>query len=250
MTGDVATVGADGAIELLGRGSVSINTGGEKVHPEEVESTLKAHPGVYDCLVVGRARRAVGQCGDRGRAAGAGAVPTLADLAAHCRASLAGYKAPKHLVVVDTIVRSPSGKADYRWAKETAEKSVPAQGRVDEGPPLAGAAHRAQRAGRPQQPVEHRVELVGGGRGRRHEDEAPLRVVLQLPPAEGTATLRSAEQRDGLRALAVVDAHRGRVAALGGVQVPSGTTGPLLPKMAARGERSGGGRRRRGPASG
>ena len=77
----------------------------------------------------GRARRAVGQRGHRGRAAVPGAEPALDDLAAHCKASLAGYKAPKHLVVVDAIVRSPSGKADYRWAKETAEKSVPAQGR-------------------------------------------------------------------------------------------------------------------------
>ena len=50
--------------------------------------------------------------------------PTLADLAAHCKASLAGYKAPKHLVLVERIVRSPSGKADYRWARDTAEKAV------------------------------------------------------------------------------------------------------------------------------
>jgi acyl-CoA synthetase (AMP-forming)/AMP-acid ligase II len=128
VTGDVARVGADGAIELLGRGSVSINTGGEKVHPEEVESTLKAHPDVYDCLVVGVPDERWGSAVTAVVQPAAGAVPTLADLAAHCRASLASYKAPKHLVVVDTIVRSPSGKADYRWAKETAEKSVPAQG--------------------------------------------------------------------------------------------------------------------------
>ena len=128
VTGDVATVGADGAIELLGRGSVSINTGGEKVHPEEVESTLKAHPAVYDCLVVGVPDERWGSAVTAVVQPAPGADPTLADLAAHCKASLASYKAPKHLVVVDTIVRSPSGKADYRWAKETAEKSVPAQG--------------------------------------------------------------------------------------------------------------------------
>jgi 3-oxocholest-4-en-26-oate---CoA ligase len=125
VTGDMATVGADGAIELLGRGSVSINTGGEKVFPEEVEGALKAHPGVYDCLVVGvpderwgTAVAAVVQPG------GGIAPPTLDELAAHCRATLAGYKAPKHLVVVDAVVRSPSGKADYRWARETAEKAT------------------------------------------------------------------------------------------------------------------------------
>jgi acyl-CoA synthetase (AMP-forming)/AMP-acid ligase II len=125
VTGDMATVGADGAIELLGRGSVSINTGGEKVFPEEVEGVLKAHPAVYDCLVVGvpddrwgTAVAAVVQ------PASGSATPTLDELASHCKASLAGYKAPRHLVLVDAIVRSPSGKADYRWARETAEKAV------------------------------------------------------------------------------------------------------------------------------
>jgi 3-oxocholest-4-en-26-oate---CoA ligase len=122
VTGDMATVGADGAIELLGRGSVSINTGGEKVHPEEVESVLKAHPHVYDCLVVGVPDDRWGNAVTAVVQPAPGAAPTVDDLAAHCKASLAGYKAPKHLVVVDAIVRSPSGKADYRWAKQTAEK--------------------------------------------------------------------------------------------------------------------------------
>jgi acyl-CoA synthetase (AMP-forming)/AMP-acid ligase II len=133
VTGDMATVGPDGAIELLGRGSVSINTGGEKVFPEEVEGVLKAHPAVYDCLVVGvpddrwgTAVAAVVQPA-AGSAAGSTAettAPTLDELAEHCKASLAGYKAPRHLVVVDAIVRSPSGKADYRWAREIAEKAT------------------------------------------------------------------------------------------------------------------------------
>jgi len=125
VTGDMATVGADGAIELLGRGSVSINTGGEKVHPEEVEGALKGHPSVYDCLVVGVADDRWGTAVTAVVQPVAGTTPALDELAAHCKASLAGYKAPKHLVLVDAIVRSPSGKADYRWAKETAEKSVP-----------------------------------------------------------------------------------------------------------------------------
>ena len=77
VTGDMATVGADGAIELLGRGSVSINTGGEKVHPEEVESALKAPPGRVRLPGRGRARRAVGQRGHRRRAAGRRDRPAL-----------------------------------------------------------------------------------------------------------------------------------------------------------------------------
>jgi 3-oxocholest-4-en-26-oate---CoA ligase len=128
VTGDMATVGADGAIELLGRGSVSINTGGEKVFPEEVEGVLKAHPAVYDCLVVGVPDARWGHAvAALVHPVAGGAAPTLDELAAHCKASLAGYKAPKRLVIVDTIVRSPSGKADYRWARETAEKATSAR---------------------------------------------------------------------------------------------------------------------------
>jgi acyl-CoA synthetase (AMP-forming)/AMP-acid ligase II len=118
-TGDMATVAADGAIELRGRASGVINTGGEKVFPEEVESVLVAHPAVADCLVVGVPD-------DRWGSAVAAVVqpvpqaePALTDLVVHCKAQLAGYKAPKHLVLVERIVRSPSGKADYRWAKAT-----------------------------------------------------------------------------------------------------------------------------------
>ncbi len=124
VTGDMATVGADGAIELLGRGSVTVNTGGEKVFPEEVEGTLKGHPAVYDCLVVGVPDERWGSAVTAVVQAAPGAVPTLGELAAHCKATMAGYKAPKHLVLVDAIVRSPSGKADYRWARDVAEKAV------------------------------------------------------------------------------------------------------------------------------
>ena len=117
ITGDLATVAEDGTVELLGRGSVSINTGGEKVHPEEVEGVLHGHPSVADVLVVGRARRAVGERRHRRRAARRRApTPTLEELVAHCKQHLSGYKAPKHLVLVDRVVRSPAGKADYRWA--------------------------------------------------------------------------------------------------------------------------------------
>jgi acyl-CoA synthetase (AMP-forming)/AMP-acid ligase II len=126
VTGDMATVGADGAIELLGRGSVAVNTGGEKVFPEEVEGTLKSHPSVYDCLVVGVPDERWGSAVTAVVQATPGTTPTLDELAAHCKAAMAGYKAPKHLVVVDAIVRSPSGKADYRWARDTAERAVSA----------------------------------------------------------------------------------------------------------------------------
>jgi 3-oxocholest-4-en-26-oate---CoA ligase len=124
VTGDMATVGADGAIELLGRGSVAINSGGEKVFPEEVEGVLKGHPGVYDCLVVGVPDERWGTAVAAVVQPTPGAEVTLENLAAHTKASLAGYKAPKHLVLVDVVVRSPSGKADYRWAKATAVEAL------------------------------------------------------------------------------------------------------------------------------
>jgi acyl-CoA synthetase (AMP-forming)/AMP-acid ligase II len=124
ITGDLAAVAEDGTVDLLGRGSTSINTGGEKVHAEEVEAVLHGHPAVADVLVVGvpddrwgSAVTAVVQPRD-------GAAPTLEELVAHCRALLAGYKVPKHLVVVDRVVRSPSGKADYRWALSVADGDV------------------------------------------------------------------------------------------------------------------------------
>jgi acyl-CoA synthetase (AMP-forming)/AMP-acid ligase II len=124
FTGDMATVEADGTIALLGRGSQCINTGGEKVFPEEVELALFSHPAVADVLVVGvpderwgSAVIAVVEPTDPAQ------PPTLEHLKAHLRQSLAGYKLPKRLVVVDRVERSPAGKADYRWAKATAESS-------------------------------------------------------------------------------------------------------------------------------
>ena len=93
------------------------------MHPEEVEGALKAHPSVYDCLVVGVPDERWGSAVTAVEQPVPGTAPTLDDLAAHCKATLAGYKAPKRLVVVDTIVRSPSGKADYRWARKTAERA-------------------------------------------------------------------------------------------------------------------------------
>jgi acyl-CoA synthetase (AMP-forming)/AMP-acid ligase II len=124
VTGDLATVAEDGSVELLGRGSVSINTGGEKVHPEEVESVLHGHPAVADVLVVGVPDERWGSAVTAVVQPNAGTTPRLDDLVAHCKEHLAGYKAPKHLVVVDRVVRSPAGKADYRWALDTALSAV------------------------------------------------------------------------------------------------------------------------------
>ncbi|MFF8693842.1 acyl-CoA synthetase [Streptomyces sp. NPDC015144] len=125
LLGDMATVDGNGIVTVLGRGSQCINTGGEKVYPEEVEQAIKAHPDVYDVLVAGVPDE---RWGNRVAAVvqlreGA-AEPTLDELQAHCRTRLAGYKIPRRLVIARTIQRSPSGKADYRWAR-----SVVAPGR-------------------------------------------------------------------------------------------------------------------------
>jgi acyl-CoA synthetase (AMP-forming)/AMP-acid ligase II len=120
LSGDMATVEADGSVQLIGRGSVCINTGGEKVYPEEVESALKAHPSVYDVVVVGVDDARWGESVAAVVQPAKDASPTLDDLAEHCRTTLAGYKVPRSLVIVDEVVRSPAGKADYRWAKKTA----------------------------------------------------------------------------------------------------------------------------------
>jgi acyl-CoA synthetase (AMP-forming)/AMP-acid ligase II len=124
VTGDLATVAEDGSVELLGRGSQSINTGGETVHPEEVEGVLHGHPAVADVLVVGVPDERWGSAVTAVVQAQPGAEVTLEELVAHCKAELSGYKAPKHLVVVDKVLRSPAGKADYRWALAVATDEV------------------------------------------------------------------------------------------------------------------------------
>jgi 3-oxocholest-4-en-26-oate---CoA ligase len=124
LTGDMASVEGDGTIRLLGRGSVCINTGGEKVFPEEVEGVLKAHPDIYDALVVGLPDERWGQRVVAVVQPVDGRSPSLDEIGVHCRGHLAGYKVPRQLVEVDQVVRSPAGKADYRWAREVAEDSV------------------------------------------------------------------------------------------------------------------------------
>jgi acyl-CoA synthetase (AMP-forming)/AMP-acid ligase II len=121
IPGDFATVEADGQVTLLGRGSIVINTGGEKVYPEEVEGVLKAHPDVFDVLVVGVPDQRWGERVTAVVQARAGRTPSVADLDAHCRTQIAAYKAPKQVFLVDQISRAPSGKPDYPWAKEYAK---------------------------------------------------------------------------------------------------------------------------------
>ncbi len=119
MPGDYATVEADGSITLLGRGSIVINSGGEKIFPEEVESAVRSHPDVMDAIVCGAPDERWGQTvaaivePRHGHEA-----PSLESIQERCREFVAGYKVPRRLFVVDRVERSPSGKPDYTWAAE------------------------------------------------------------------------------------------------------------------------------------
>jgi 3-oxocholest-4-en-26-oate---CoA ligase len=121
IPGDFATVEEDGSVTMLGRGSVSINSGGEKIYPEEVEAALKGHPDVFDALVVGVPDARYGQHVAAVVQPRPGARPSLSDLDGFVRAEIAGYKVPRSLWMVDEVKRSPAGKPDYRWAKEQTE---------------------------------------------------------------------------------------------------------------------------------
>ena len=128
LTGDIATVDADGTIMVFGRGSQAINTGGEKVYPEEIEAVLKGHPAVFDALVTGIPDERFG--------ARVAAVVQLREtevtseeLDAHCRKELSGYKVPRAYAFVAEMRRSPAGKADYRWAREVAEQAAEQDGK-------------------------------------------------------------------------------------------------------------------------
>jgi len=120
VPGDHAKLAADGSIVVLGRGSVSINSGGEKIYPEEVEQALKHHPSVYDAVVVGTPSERFGQQVTAVVQARAGEVPPEKELIDFCAHHLARFKLPKVVLYVDEMVRSPSGKADYRWAAKLA----------------------------------------------------------------------------------------------------------------------------------
>ncbi|MCD9877686.1 acyl-CoA synthetase [Streptomyces guryensis] len=121
LLGDMGTVDEEGVVTVLGRGSQCINTGGEKVYPEEVEQALKSHPDVYDALVAGVPDAKWGNHVAAVVQLRRGAPrPSLEDVQSYCRTHLAGYKIPRQLVIAEAIRRSPSGKADYRWAREVA----------------------------------------------------------------------------------------------------------------------------------
>ncbi|GAA2609466.1 acyl-CoA synthetase [Actinomadura fulvescens] len=117
VPGDFATLEEDGTITLLGRGSLVINTGGEKVYPEEVEVALKDHPDVYDVVVVGLPDERFGQRVAAVIAPRPGTSPTLEELTGYLRGRVAGYKLPRQIHLVDEVQRTAVGKSDYKWAK-------------------------------------------------------------------------------------------------------------------------------------
>jgi 3-oxocholest-4-en-26-oate---CoA ligase len=124
VSGDRASLEADGTLRLFGRDSLVVNTGGEKVFVEEVEAVIRAHPGVADALVVGRESERWGQEVVALVELHAGHVEPSEELAALCAAELARFKAPKQYVYVDKVRRLGNGKADYRWAKSEAVQQV------------------------------------------------------------------------------------------------------------------------------
>lgn len=138
VPGDLARVEADGTITLLGRGNTCVNTGGEKVFPEEVEGALKSHPGVFDALVIGIPDERLGQ-----RVAALvqprdGADLALAELQAAVRTQIAGYKVPRTVWLVDHIGRAPSGKPDYGWARRYADQQLAAAASAQSAAESAG----------------------------------------------------------------------------------------------------------------
>jgi acyl-CoA synthetase (AMP-forming)/AMP-acid ligase II len=126
VPGDWARVEEDGSVTLLGRGNTCVNTGGEKVYPEEVEGALKSHPDVFDSLVIGVPDDRLGQRVAALVQLRPGAAADQAALQAHVHGELAGYKVPRAVWFVDSIGRTVSGKADYRWARRYVAEHPPA----------------------------------------------------------------------------------------------------------------------------
>lgn len=122
VPGDYAEIDADGTVHLRGRGSVCINTGGEKVYPEEVEVAARSHDDVIDCVAVGLPDDRYGEIVGLVVARRPGSIVDESEVIAHVKASIADYKAPRRVVFVDEVYRSPSGKADYRWARDVASR--------------------------------------------------------------------------------------------------------------------------------
>jgi acyl-CoA synthetase (AMP-forming)/AMP-acid ligase II len=126
VPGDWARIEEDGVITLLGRGNTCVNTGGEKVYPEEVEGALKSHPDVYDAVVVGVPDDTLGQRVGALIQLRPGVPADLPALEAHVRTQIAGYKVPRSVWLVDSVDRTVSGKADYGWAREYTSAHEPA----------------------------------------------------------------------------------------------------------------------------
>lgn len=134
LSGDYATRGQDGSVVLLGRGSVVVNTAGEKVYPEEVEAVLKAHPEVVDAIVLPTPDETLGQRVSAVVALAPGAGVDTEELRAHCRGRLAGYKVPRSVRFVDRVRRTAVGKQDYRWASAVARQGTDADRSVQGHP--------------------------------------------------------------------------------------------------------------------
>jgi fatty-acyl-CoA synthase len=124
VPGDRAIALAGGGLRLLGRDSATINSGGEKIYAEEVEHALKHHPAVWDAVVTATPHPRFGQQVTAIVALRAGMAATETELRAACEAHLARYKLPRAFVFVEAVVRAPSGKADYRWAKQVAAERL------------------------------------------------------------------------------------------------------------------------------
>jgi len=121
LTGDAAKLETDGSITVLGRGSNCINSGGEKIFPEEVEGALKAHDGVYDALVIGLGDERFGSRVSAIIQPQQGSALDLYSIQEHCRKHIAGYKIPREIHLIAELPRAPSGKPDYKMAKAYAE---------------------------------------------------------------------------------------------------------------------------------
>lgn len=124
LSGDMARLEQDGSITVFGRGSQCINTGGEKVFAEEVEEVLRSHHTIADAIVVGVPDPRWGQKVTAVVSVCDGAPLEADEMKRYCRERLAGYKVPKDVIFVDEVVRNPMGKADYRWARATAEQAL------------------------------------------------------------------------------------------------------------------------------
>jgi fatty-acyl-CoA synthase len=123
VPGDLGRIESDGTVTLIGRGVATINTGGEKVHPEEVEHAIKARPGVDDCLVLGVPDERFGQVVAALVVCDPTSAIEAADIAETVRASLAGYKVPRHVRFVEEVPRVPNGKVDHDAALALIEES-------------------------------------------------------------------------------------------------------------------------------